>query len=108
MDQKLKERWLEALASGRYKKGIKTMRRYDDTFCCLGVLADINDPDCWTFRKSSSTDEEDKWGIEHFKDGYCQALLPDDLAEELGLNDTIQWALANLNDASMTFEPVIK
>ncbi len=44
-DQELKAKWLEALRSGKYLQGVMTLRRYNesmpDSFCCLGVLADV-------------------------------------------------------------------
>ena len=36
----LTKNWLEALRSGEYKQGMFALRS-GDTFCCLGVLADI-------------------------------------------------------------------
>lgn len=52
MDPELKQKWIEALESGKYAKTTGTLRRignrnsiYDsvppDSFCCLGVLCDI-------------------------------------------------------------------
>ena len=40
------KRWVEALRSGKYKQGRKTLRK-DDTggnsrYCCLGVLCDLH------------------------------------------------------------------
>ncbi len=40
MDPTLKANWTAALRSGKYKQGKDTLRR-GDTFCCLGVLADL-------------------------------------------------------------------
>ena len=36
--QELKDRWLEALRSGKYKKGHYRLRTPDGRYCCLGVL----------------------------------------------------------------------
>jgi len=36
----IKERWLEALRSGKYKQTTGYLRD-DDGFCCLGVLCDV-------------------------------------------------------------------
>lgn len=41
MNPEIKDRWLTALRSGEYKQGKGYLRQADDTFCCLGVLADI-------------------------------------------------------------------
>lgn len=41
MNAELKEKWLEALESGRYSHGKFALRTTKDTYCCLGVLADV-------------------------------------------------------------------
>lgn len=46
MNQEIKAKWLEALRSGVYPKGIGFMQ-CEGTFCCLGVLADLIDPTGW-------------------------------------------------------------
>lgn len=40
MNPEIKQKWLSALRSGKYKQG-KGRLRAQDTFCCLGVLCDI-------------------------------------------------------------------
>lgn len=47
MNSGLKAKWIEALRSGEYKQGYGALRDDDDTFCCLGVLCDVIDPDLW-------------------------------------------------------------
>ena len=42
------EDWMTALRSGKYAQGRGGLRSPRDTFCCLGVLADLIDPDGWT------------------------------------------------------------
>ena len=54
MDKKDKYRWTEALRSGKYKQGYGVLRRRTnmenpDTFCCLGVNADLIAPGKWEF-----------------------------------------------------------
>lgn len=46
MNREIKKKWLEALRSGNYKQGSHRLRD-GNTFCCLGVLCDIIDPDGW-------------------------------------------------------------
>lgn len=41
------DQWCEALESGKYKQGTGSLR-CDDEFCCLGVLADLMEPESWT------------------------------------------------------------
>lgn len=40
MNEKIKEKWLDALRSDAYVQG-KHFLRTDDCFCCLGVLCDL-------------------------------------------------------------------
>jgi hypothetical protein len=46
IDSDLKERWVAALRSGDYEQGKDTLKS-DNKFCCLGVLLDIHDSECW-------------------------------------------------------------
>lgn len=53
MNKEIKERWIEALESGKYPQGRGALRRTRpnasaDEFCCLGVLCDIMEPEMWT------------------------------------------------------------
>lgn len=41
MKRSIREKWLNALRSGEYKQGHENLRR-DDTYCCLGVLCDLD------------------------------------------------------------------
>jgi hypothetical protein len=41
MDKAVKERWIAALESGKYRKARNKLRN-GNQFCCLGVLCDIN------------------------------------------------------------------
>ncbi len=42
VDLELRERWIQALEDGTYEQGRTYLRRSNNTFCCLGVLADLN------------------------------------------------------------------
>lgn len=41
MDPELKQKWVDALRSGKYKQGEGLLRDKNDHYCCLGVLADV-------------------------------------------------------------------
>ena len=45
MRKAVKKKWLEALRSGEYKQGKRTLRRIEPdggySYCCLGVLCDL-------------------------------------------------------------------
>lgn len=40
MNQEIKQKWLEALRSGKYEQGKYYLNR-DGVYCCLGVLCDL-------------------------------------------------------------------
>ena len=41
MNQEIKEKWVEALRSGKYKQGRSRLKDNENHYCCLGVLCDI-------------------------------------------------------------------
>jgi hypothetical protein len=42
MNAELKQKWLAALRSGEYKQCRTSLRKQDNSFCCLGVLYDVS------------------------------------------------------------------
>ena len=52
MNPELKQKWLEALRSGKYKQGTGLLRSKENYFCCLGVLCDIIDNKKWEITNS--------------------------------------------------------
>jgi len=57
MDAELKEKWIEALRSGKYEQGRGFLRR-KDKYCCLGVLCDLIDPEGWTHQAPADPGDE--------------------------------------------------
>lgn len=49
MKKELRDRWCAALRSGEFRQGIDVLRSDDEipTYCCLGVLAAIAEPELW-------------------------------------------------------------
>jgi hypothetical protein len=41
VNKDIKTKWLEALRSGEYKQGQGALQTSDKTFCCLGVLCEV-------------------------------------------------------------------
>lgn len=89
MDSGLKQLWVDALRSGKYKQGAGYLRTPGDTFCCLGVLADVIDPEGWS-------------GIELsvWRDSAC--FLPPSDPLELRVQDK----LTKMNDSGKSFEDI--
>ena len=71
----LKEKWIEALRSGKYPKGYQALRS-PMGFCCLGVLCDIVDPNGW----SEGTNEH---GDYRYGPGGATVYLPRHVADKL-------------------------
>ena len=42
MDKTLKQKWVNALRSGKYKQGRILFRNINNEYCCLGVLCDVS------------------------------------------------------------------
>ena len=86
MNQQIKQRWIEALKSGKYQQGHEALCR-NNTFCCLGVLTDL-------YIKEHSL----QW---HKDVGGCWSLdgeggvLPSSVQAWAGLNDANPMILDN-------------
>ena len=105
MDPELKAKWLEALRSGKYRQAVGALRRNadsGDSFCCLGVLCDVLDPNDWT--------EEDitySWGLNSYgKDERQGAVLPTPVTEQYHISRNRMWDLTGLNDKGKSFSEI--
>jgi hypothetical protein len=50
MTAELKQKWIEALESGKYKHGQNYLKKWEmggAEYCCLGVLADVYNKNGW-------------------------------------------------------------
>src|SRR5690242_19381506 len=82
MTPEIKQRWIAALRSGKYKQGTGTLRSEDgERYCCLGVL--------WLVSKKGRRLRKHQGAITYIGDGY----LPEDL-----LPVGIQLTFARMND----------
>jgi hypothetical protein len=133
MNSQVKEKWIDALRSGKYEQGSEKLRGYEG-YCCLGVLCDLYAQEQnkeWDFRGYSENSEEespDKMDYWYF-DGESE-FLPDSVREWAGMavsnplvrvdvspedyEDEWFWTpyemieIANLNDSGYTFEELSK
>ena len=70
-------------------------------FCCLGVAALIAFPDNWIFEESDVDDSyphPSYWTLDDGHDESDKELIPDRLAEQIGLTNDIQTTLSKMND----------
>lgn len=110
MNPEIKQLWLEALRSDKYKQGNGLLRTFDNKFCCLGVLCDI-------YTKTTdigwNDDNRHSYGM-----GMYTASLDPDVQEWAGVDNTWGYIwldeegrktnLANMNDSGKTFEEIAK
>jgi hypothetical protein len=88
-------KWCDALRSGKYRKTAGWLRRTNSTqttrhrvgFCCLGVAADLLDPNGWDGDNHILGDDETGR-----LSTYAGALF--------GIDDADQMSLARINDSS--------
>lgn len=95
MDKELKRRWVEALRSGNYKQGHKGLRKKEE-FCCLGVLADVGDPEGWQ-----------KGTIDRFTHRHVNPQERGELDLSFGLSRSVQRTLWKMNDYDLLGFPAI-
>jgi hypothetical protein len=112
VDRELVVRWIEALESGRYRQ-TRSCLRDAKGYCCLGVLCEVADPG--RYREDGGYDDPAGGGLYYM-------LLPNDLAERVGLGnagglpDGTDWregaigfgSLAAANDAGVPFATIAR
>src|ERR1051325_8479035 len=99
MNKKIKKLWINALRSGKYKQ-TRGKLRYDDTYCCLGVLCDLH-------RKIT----KNKWKPDncprHYEYFGEKGALPKKVYSWAKITDDNQQALIDLNDnLNATFKKI--
>jgi hypothetical protein len=107
MKTEVKAKWVEALRSGEYKQG-KDRLRCEDTYCCLGVLADL------AVREGIGAWEGNLFVAAADPFDVGGALTPEAVVEWAGLPDTNpvvgadgqRHTLSGLNDNSRTFDEI--
>jgi hypothetical protein len=105
MKEDVKDKWIEALRSGKYKQGNQVLKSKSGHFCCLGVLCDISGLSEWKLEGKDSPFEI------YFN---SNALLPEPVRTWAGLynifgrfhtNAPLE-SLATLNDDGLPFEQI--
>lgn len=107
MKKELKERWIEALLSKKYRQGKNKLRSTSNDYCCLGVLCDISRLGHWVKHHDSRLEIY----FYHVPQLGCNAdayytLLYNAIGKELGLlNEEIN-ELCHMNDTKVPFERI--
>jgi hypothetical protein len=94
----VRETWVNVLRSGKYTQGTCFLRNNEDnTFCCLGVLCDLVDPQGWS-KGPYLLPESDRERFLHCGEMH---LPVENIREAAGLTLDICEYLANLNDITL-------
>ncbi len=126
MNPEIKQKWVDALRSGKYEQGSEKLRSHQG-YCCLGVLCDLYAQEQnvdWKFNgayEEENTQPMDYW----YFDGESE-FLPESVREWAGFSlpnpqvrvdvtendDEDDWLynddIANLNDTGYTFNELAK
>lgn len=97
MTKELATTWVEALRSGKYQQ-CRSALKNDEGFCCLGVLADILEPDNWVLTK-----QDDTQVIHPLQMADGDGFLDED---KVGIPAEIQSRYAGLNDDFISFATI--
>ena len=116
MKEEIKKRWVEALCSGKFKKGEGSLYNSDsESHCALGVLCELAVQDGVTERRDSRHGGPSFYG----KNGNgCDSILPPEVVEWAGLEsgspilsfrsegfgDTEFWSVSEMNDLGASYE----
>lgn len=98
MKRNVRDRWVKALRSGRYKQTTGQLGQRDksgkESFCCLGVLAKV--------AAAEKSIERPVWDIDELivvdGDAWHNDELPAAIRKQVGLTDLQQRRLVELND----------
>ena len=110
MNPEWKAKWVTALRSGDYSQGVGNLMGEEDTFCCLGVLCDIYNPDGWDCNEPKASYSFDYEGVDendlsfddhsdYWENTHSDTELPNSLAAHLGIDSDDEQTVIAFNDA---------
>jgi uncharacterized protein YeaC (DUF1315 family) len=119
MNPEIKQKWIDALRSGKYSQGSEKLRS-EQGYCCLGVLCDLYSQEQnqeWDFR---GVDEENHQLMDYWYFDDASEFLPESVMNWAGLSlanppvkldveeeDEDPWSyqdeISNLNDSGYSF-----
>lgn len=85
MKEKVKDLWVEALRSGKYKQGKHSLKNNNDKYCCLGVLCDVYAKT--QKKKGFFKNEFGNFVFPNAKDDYVIGVLPTKVIKWAELNN---------------------
>lgn len=81
MNQQIKQKWVGALLSGKYKQGMGMLRSRSDKFCCLGVLCDL-------YAQETGAKWEHSASTGHYMMGGVDDILPQEVCDWAGIDQS--------------------
>lgn len=116
MKKEIRNKWLKALRSGKFKQGQGALRTVGTGHCCLGVLCEVYRQDTgngvWVKEKDSNKDEKDYEFLSNVAD------LPREVQKWAGIKSATGYinardvdggnirSLANINDGESAINPL--
>lgn len=108
MNPEWRDRWVTALRSGDYNQGAGNLMGGEDTFCCLGVLCNIFNPDNWdsnmqgaqyVYEYAGNEDDPSHDDMsDHWDETHSDTELPGSLSAHLGIDPDDEQTLIAFND----------
>lgn len=121
MNPEIKDRWVAALRSGKYKQGRKALSKISDTgettYCCLGVLCELAVED-GLISRAPYTSPWSNLEFNLYGEDNHKSFLPIVVMEWSGVNSTMGYfsdvgaptaeysSLVEANDDGATFEDI--
>ncbi len=116
MQLKMKKKWLKALRSGKYTQGLCALKTIAEkkkaSFCCLGVLCDINRKE-FTMESARYKNKETVFSADGLSSSSeipgtiaTEFLGAESKNRELNSTEEIQEELAGMNDGGASFKSI--
>lgn len=104
MKEEIKNKWVEALRSGKYLQGKEALRNYN-SFCCLGVLCDLYDNTKWAEQEGDCIPYgTEQWAQDDHLSNKVKAWA--DMRSHDGELPVPDQTLAEMNDGGANFEEI--
>lgn len=100
MNKELKEKWIKALRSGKFKQG-RSFLNANDKYCCLGVLCEIH-PEI----EKNRDDAINNGYLFYYGNKQMRSVLNSAFRKEVGIDDNQQSTLISMNDSGYTFNQI--
>lgn len=95
-----KNKWVEALRSGRYQQAKGNLFKPDEGYCCLGVLTDLY------LKEHGISTGNHEGDIKTHSQGYTNGIPNQEVEDWAGLNYNDTGELAEMNDGGDTFSTI--